>query len=101
VITGKIAHESNLVIVDIMQWVLLYMFIGHGNCHREHLAQHGCNGTEHHHACTTSVLWRPVAHLPAALTGHVRGNFGSGCLQADVAEHVGLPNSHQQSLPTH
>jgi hypothetical protein len=35
-------------------------------------------------------------HLPVALADHVRGNIGSGCLQADVAEHMGISSNHQQ-----
>jgi hypothetical protein len=37
-----------------------------------------------HHACTTFVLWLPVAHLPVAVAGHVRGNLGNGCLWPDT-----------------
>jgi hypothetical protein len=31
-----------------------------------------------------------------ALADRVRGNLGSGCLQADVAKHAGLPDNQQQ-----
>jgi hypothetical protein len=33
----------------------------------------------------------PVVHLPVTLADHVRGYLGSVSLQADVAQHVGLP----------
>jgi hypothetical protein len=48
-----------LASVEAMQWVLLYLSIGHDGhdrCCLEHLAQYGQNISEHHHACTTSVL---------------------------------------------
>jgi hypothetical protein len=48
--------------------------------HREHLALHGWTVPDHHHACTTFVLWPPVVHLTAAMADHVEGNLGSGCL---------------------
>jgi hypothetical protein len=48
---------------------------------------------------TSCMAWLEV-HLPIALADHIRGNLGSGCLQADVAKCAGLPNN-QQSLPTH
>jgi hypothetical protein len=35
-----------------------------------------------------------VVHLPEALVDSVRGNLGSGCLQADVAKLAALPNNH-------
>jgi hypothetical protein len=37
----------------------------------------------------------------SSVANHVRGNVGSGCLEADVAKHAGLPNNYQQSVPTH
>jgi hypothetical protein len=46
------------------------------------------------------MLWLPVVHLPVALAKYKRGNFGSGCLQADVSKHMDLPNNHQL-IPAH
>jgi hypothetical protein len=46
-------------------------------------------------------LWLPVVHLPVVLAIHLRGNFGSGYLQADVTIYAGVPNNHQKSLPNH
>jgi hypothetical protein len=51
------------------------------------IARLKCAGATAMHARITFVLWLPVVHL------------GIGCLKADVAKHVGQPNSHQQSLP--
>jgi hypothetical protein len=38
---GKTPEDSDLVIVEALQWVLLYVSIGHGRRQCEHLAQHG------------------------------------------------------------
>jgi hypothetical protein len=39
--TGKNPEDSNPESVEAMQWVLVYLSIGHGRCYSEHLAQRG------------------------------------------------------------
>jgi hypothetical protein len=65
--SGVPKGDTYLASVQTMKWVLLYLSVG------KHLAQHA---------------W---PHMPAALADHAVENLGSGCLEADVAEHVGLP----------
>jgi hypothetical protein len=53
--TSKNAENSNLARVEAMQWILLYLSIGHDGRYCEHLAQHGKHvpEPEHHNSCTT------------------------------------------------
>jgi hypothetical protein len=40
-----------------------------------------------------------VVHFLVDLADNIRGNLGSGCFEADVAKHTGLPNEHKKSCP--
>jgi hypothetical protein len=92
--TGKYSEDSNLAGVEAMQWIFLCLSIAYDRRFCDQLSQHGQKVPEHHHACTTLVLWLPVAQLPVAMADPVRGNLGSGCLQTHVIKRAGLPNIH-------
>jgi hypothetical protein len=65
--TGQNPEDSNLAwSVEAMQWVLLYLSVGHDRCYWEHLAQHGA---------------------PSCMY-HVRALTASGTASVAVADHV-------------
>jgi hypothetical protein len=57
--TGKNPEDPNLASMQSMQWILLYLGIGHNMCYWE-LARHMENVPEHHYARSRFMLWEII-----------------------------------------
>jgi hypothetical protein len=89
---GEAIEDSSPANVEATQWVLYLSVSWYLLLRTSRTAQLRCAGAPS--ACTTFVLWLPEVHLPVALADHVRGNLGSGCLQADVATCGATTHTH-------